>query len=200
MSERNELNDLLGDSDDEVDDDEMQISDVKNGDSRNNELNDLLGDSDHSDVEDKNDSINVEEARSKDLELILGVNNSLPVALELKATSSSKLSLPSTFEIPKEDSTFFFRTPNFIKIQTEQFERVTHNTENEKIQFGNTTAVVRWRVKRDSNGETIFDASGNPVKESNAKLIKWEDGTFQLVVGDAVFNAKMVAADSWYVS
>lgn len=46
-----------------------------------------------------------------------------------------------------------------------------------KLKVENT---MRWR--------TVFDKEGNAVKESNAKLVRWSDGTFSLHLGSEIFD------------
>ncbi len=213
MAEVDELNDLLGDSDEEketesnvkqesvnellgVDSDEEidQLSSKKIKSEIENELGD---DSDDDELkEEKLNEADSLEAKNKDLDQILGAGQT-SVETQVKSKTNSTLSIPDTYKISEQDTSFFMRTPNFIKIQSEPFDSATHNSETEKTQFGNTTSVVRWRYKRDENGDIVLDSSGIAVKESNAKLIRWDDGTYQLIVGDAVFNSKIVIADSW---
>lgn len=55
-------------------------------------------------------------------------------------------------------------------------------TDNDLIeQF--TSQSIRWRYKTDDNGNLVRDDFGQPVVESNAKLVKWSDDTYQLYVG-----------------
>jgi len=51
--------------------------------------------------------------------------------------------------------------------------------------------VIRWRYKTNSLGEQVMGADGKPVRESNARFVKWSDGVLQLVVGDEVFECTM---------
>ena len=47
--------------------------------------------------------------------------------------------------------------------------------------------MIRWRYKLDYNGDIELDNDGQPVKESNARLVKLMNGTYKLLVGDATF-------------
>ena len=40
--------------------------------------------------------------------------------------------------------------------------------------------TIRWRVD--------FDAEGNAIRESNAKLVKWSDGSLSLHLGSEIFD------------
>ena len=46
-----------------------------------------------------------------------------------------------------------------------------------KLKVENT---IRWRVD--------FDAEGNAIRESNAKLVKWSDGSLSLHLGSEIFD------------
>lgn len=39
---------------------------------------------------------------------------------------------------------------------------------------------MRWR--------TVFDKEGNAVKESNARMVKWSDGSMSLHLGSEIFD------------
>lgn len=40
--------------------------------------------------------------------------------------------------------------------------------------------TIRWR--------TVFDKEGNAVKESNARMVKWSDGSMSLHLGSEIFD------------
>ena len=42
------------------------------------------------------------------------------------------------------------------------------------------------------------DAQGNPLRESNARLVKWSDGSYQMVVGTEVFRVETPSLQNWY--
>ena len=85
-----------------------------------------------------------------------------------------------------------------MKIQPAPFESSTHDVESEKCNFGKATAVIRWRFRRDSSGSIMKDAQGNPLRESNARLVKWSDGSYQMVVGTEVFRVETPSLQNWY--
>lgn len=41
--------------------------------------------------------------------------------------------------------------------------------------------TMRWRVAKDKDGNQLFDDLGNPVRESNSRMIKWSDGRWDLL-------------------
>ena len=113
-----------------------------------------------------------------------------------KPRSSSKLCLidPHSFA---NSTAHYLRTPNFMKIQPTPFDRASHDVEAEKRSFGKATAVIRWRYRRDSSGSVMKDAEGNPLRESNARLVKWSDGSYQVVVGTEIFRVETPSLQNW---
>lgn len=193
-AKQDELNELLGGSDDEGEDNN------DNG----NELNDLLGNSDDDSVQDENanerntDTLSgQEESRSNELDQILGKADVKLSFKDTRTKTKSKVVLPVTYKVPASNQSVFVRTPNFIKIQTEAYDEALYDDKNERQLFDGSTAVVRWRIKVDERGEPVLDTRGKPVMESNARMIQWSDGSVQLVVGDAVFQCKNVDVDNW---
>ncbi|KAL9641756.1 hypothetical protein ABK040_007433 [Willaertia magna] len=70
--------------------------------------------------------------------------------------------------LPRPDSNevFYFRPPNQFQVNDEEFKQ---NEEDSNI----SPYTIRWR-KNEETGEI----------ESNARLVKYEDGTYQIFVGD----------------
>ena len=48
--------------------------------------------------------------------------------------------------------------------------------------------TLRWRVRKDENGKEI--------RESNAKIVKWDDGTMSLYLGNEIFEVSLVPLNS----
>mmetsp|Transcript_21059 Transcript_21059/g.30418 ORF Transcript_21059/g.30418 Transcript_21059/m.30418 type:complete len:503 (+) Transcript_21059:28-1536(+) len=107
---------------------------------------------------------------------------------EYSAPSHSTLCITKNRRM-SDDPQILLRTPNFLKIQSTAFDPATYNGDLENELFPQATSVIRWRYKTNSLGEKIIGADGKPIRESNARLVKWSDGSYQLVVGDEVFNA-----------
>lgn len=225
-SEINQLLGDSSDDDDEVNvplDDNQELSagevdELPEGHNSNkDELHDLLGDSDDDGdgptiTRDSYDSTSgkilideqplIATIRSvNDLDDILGARDADEVTKsptkDTKDRSMSKMVLPYTYKSKAGDSSIFVRTPNFIKIQSAEYSRLSYNPDQERQFFDGATAVIRWRLKRDADGELVCDADGIPVKESNARMVEWSDGSMQLVVGDAVFQCKGLSLDNW---
>ncbi|KAF6130928.1 hypothetical protein HJG60_007873 [Phyllostomus discolor] len=85
---------------------------------------------------------------------------------------------------------YFVKLPKFLSIEPKPFdpqyyedefadEKVLDEEERTrlKIKVENT---IRWRARRD--------AAGNEIKESNARIVKWSDGSLSLHLGSEVFD------------
>lgn len=106
--------------------------------------------------------------------------------------SRSHLTLPILTPMPPDVRQIYFKTPNTLKVQTKEFMRDSYNQEDERADMDGVHAVVRYRNKINSNGLNVV--------ESNSKLVKWSDGTYQLIVGEHVFNVNMHSNEHWYVA
>jgi len=84
----------------------------------------------------------------------------------------------------------FVKLPNFLSVEPRPFDPSTYEDEIDdeetldeegrarlKLKVENT---IRWREK--FNDEGVF------VKQSNARMIKWSDGSLSLHLGDEIFN------------
>ena len=47
--------------------------------------------------------------------------------------------------------------------------------------------VVRWRYKQNAQGG-VATTDGVQQRESNTRLVKWSDGSMQMIVGDERFD------------
>ncbi|KAM5340244.1 RNA polymerase-associated protein LEO1-like [Glossophaga mutica] len=85
---------------------------------------------------------------------------------------------------------YFVKLPKFLSIEPKPFdpqyyedefadEKVLDEEERTrlKIKVENT---IRWRAHRDE--------AGNEIKESNARIVKWSDGSLSLHLGSEVFD------------
>ncbi|XP_057576779.1 RNA polymerase-associated protein LEO1-like [Hippopotamus amphibius kiboko] len=85
---------------------------------------------------------------------------------------------------------YFVKLPKFLSIEPKPFEPHYYEDEFEdekvldeedrtrlKLKIENT---IRWRIRRDKEG--------NRIKESNARMVKWSDGSLSLHLGNEVFD------------
>ncbi|XP_077905742.1 RNA polymerase-associated protein LEO1 isoform X2 [Ictidomys tridecemlineatus] len=85
---------------------------------------------------------------------------------------------------------YFVKLPKFLSIESKPFDPQFYEDEFEdekvlyeedrtrlKLKVENT---IRWRIRRDEEGKK--------VKESNARIVKWSDGSMSLHLGNEVFD------------
>ncbi|XP_028926778.1 RNA polymerase-associated protein LEO1 isoform X3 [Ornithorhynchus anatinus] len=98
-------------------------------------------------------------------------------------------------EIPKVNTDlgndlYFVKLPNFLSVEPRPFDPQYYEDEFEdeemldeegrtrlKLKVENT---IRWRTRRDEQG--------NDIRESNARIVKWSDGSMSLHLGNEVFD------------
>lgn len=98
-------------------------------------------------------------------------------------------------EIPKVNTDlgndlYFVKLPNFLSVEPRPFDPQYYEDEFEdeemldeegrtrlKLKVENT---IRWRTRKDEEG--------NDVRESNARIVKWSDGSMSLHLGNEVFD------------
>ncbi|KAL3085263.1 hypothetical protein niasHS_010332 [Heterodera schachtii] len=90
-----------------------------------------------------------------------------------------------------EEGPYFVKMPNFLNVVSKKFDPETYEDEVEeddaldeegrrtrlKVKMENT---IRWRIVRDSQGEE--------KRESNAKIVRWSDGSMSLYLGKEIFE------------
>ncbi|POW09139.1 hypothetical protein PSTT_07071 [Puccinia striiformis] len=120
--------------------------------------------------------------------------------LEYEEDQDSHLPLPSRnlhiaeaplpnlpFPTPSDGKHWDLRIPNFLSFNPlpftdEEFlnEESNESNENDGTRLLTDQNSIRWRWQKDKEG--------NPVKQSNARVISWEDGSQSLQVGTELFD------------
>lgn len=81
------------------------------------------------------------------------------------------------------------KLPNLVGINPHAYNRETHDRDKEEEEYrGYVHNMIRWRYKTDDDGEVVRDEHGNPIRESNTRLVKWSDGSYTLHVGTEVLE------------
>ncbi|KAL7538186.1 hypothetical protein ACHAWF_006013 [Thalassiosira exigua] len=84
------------------------------------------------------------------------------------------------------------RLPNLLGINPIPYDPRTHDAEDEEERYkGCVHNMIRWRHKRmgwGPNASIARDDDGKPIMESNARLVKWSDGSYTLHVGGEVLE------------
>jgi hypothetical protein len=90
--------------------------------------------------------------------------------------------------VPDNTSVCLIRTTNVIAFQPRPFDPATFEVEEDTCLDASgkyrvprpVEAVVRWRVRRLPDG--------SEARESNARFVRWEDGTLTLMLGSEVLD------------
>jgi hypothetical protein len=131
-------------------------------------------------------------------DLLSGATSNILQTNVSKPKLTSKLCVPELQKV-SNGTKIVMKTPNFVKIQTSAYDKNIHIREKEEEMFGNATSLIRWRQKCDENGIVLLNSNGTPQMESNARVIRWSDGSHQLVVGKAVFNSNLHPLENRYI-
>ncbi|KAG7397759.1 Paf1 complex component [Phytophthora boehmeriae] len=112
-----------------------------------------------------------------------------------------KMWLPKTPKASKTAKYFISKMPNILRLVQDPYTKESIKAEMEnpsdETLYRN---YVRWRYKRDSaTGRVLLDeVTKRPLRESNAKLVQWEDGTFSMFVGkEALTLSRQKLANSF---
>ncbi|TMW64658.1 hypothetical protein Poli38472_011538 [Pythium oligandrum] len=184
---------LFSDDEDDDDDDNAKSSangkkkssggDSSNEDGKDKEMEDLFG-SDYDSEEEEFKASGIKES---------------PVREEHRATTdsyaeeyhdhggshSNEIWLPKTPKAPKSAQYYICKMPNILRLVPEAYTKqaIQEEMENpsDEMLYRN---YVRWRYQRDDDGKVKIDPqTKRPLRESNTKLVQWEDGTLTMFVG-----------------
>jgi len=96
----------------------------------------------------------------------------------------------------------FVKLPNFLSVESRPFDPDNYEDEMDedslqqqdeegrnrtKLKVENT---IRWRM--------VQDEDGNPVRQSNARIVKWSDGSMSLHLGNEIFDVHKQPLQSDY--
>ena len=91
--------------------------------------------------------------------------------------------------IPPTTTAKLVRLTNVVGVETEPFDPETYQPQEDTLvdNEGKTristpfTNIIRWR-------KVIDPETGEEKVESNARMVKWSDGSWQLLIGNEAFN------------
>jgi len=99
-------------------------------------------------------------------------------------------------EVPKINTDLgreihFVKLPNFLSVESRPFDQETYEDEMDEDQSqqdeeGRTR--LKLKVENTIRWRQSFDKEGNPIKESNARIVKWSDGSYSLHLGNEIFD------------
>ncbi|DAZ94870.1 TPA: hypothetical protein N0F65_008172 [Lagenidium giganteum] len=114
--------------------------------------------------------------------------------------ASSEVWIPKTPKAPKGTSYYICKMPNILRLvphaYTEQSIEEEMLNPSDEMLYRN---YVRWRYVRDDEGRVKMDPKTNlPMRESNTKVVQWEDGTLTMFVGkEALTLSRQKIANSF---
>ena len=99
-------------------------------------------------------------------------------------------------EVPKINTDLgreihFVKLPNFLSMESRPYDPDTYEDEldedqNQQDEEGRTR--LKLKVENTIRWRQGYDKSGNPIKESNARVVKWSDGSYSLHLGNEIFD------------
>lgn len=118
--------------------------------------------------------------RRMELTNLPGIHDTIPAITTTTIANDSK----------DEPIHFITKLPNLVAINPEPYNATTHDAEKEEEQYrGYVHNMIRWRYKtNNSSGEIMRDENGNPLRESNTRIVKWSDGSYTLHIGTEVLE------------
>lgn len=202
-----DINALFDDSDDNDDNDDIRKTVATTNNTNINDDDDfddhnvVISSSGRKIVEDDDDfdDIDPNEERQKNHEEIEQKEESMtqsedPFGIKLKQRIPIDIELPETNKIASNKFCCIAHVPKFLKFQENEFNPDVYDAKAEEATFGinSTSAVIRWKfvIDQDTN-EIKLDDNDQRIRESNAKLLKWSDGSYDIVVGNAIFHGKL---------
>ncbi|KAI9010133.1 Leo1-like protein-domain-containing protein [Hyaloraphidium curvatum] len=95
-------------------------------------------------------------------------------------------------ELPTDQQLFSARLPNYLQVEPEPFNEAEFREnlaggdgeeDDEQLRI-KLESTIRWRY----NKQGLKDEQGGVIKESNARMIRWSDGSWSLLLGDEMFD------------
>jgi len=174
IDNQDELDALFEDGDDE-DNDETN-NDNKND--KKNKSEDLFGSDDEEGGDD--DDLNLS------LERVEDDTHTEQIREQKRRSTSQSADIQEFYENPyppKDTSLIRVKLPNILSIQPKPFDPITFNDDElfeDRSGVVGLESVIRWRWVKDKYGELL--------RESNAKIYKWSDGSMYLHLGTEILE------------
>ncbi|KAG0415497.1 hypothetical protein HPB47_007339 [Ixodes persulcatus] len=84
----------------------------------------------------------------------------------------------------------FVKLPNFLSVDTRPYDPQWYEDEvdEDEVLDEEGRARLKLKVENTVRWRYIYDKLGNPVRQSNARIIKWSDGSMSLHLGSEIFD------------
>ncbi|XP_051053369.1 RNA polymerase-associated protein LEO1-like [Phodopus roborovskii] len=100
-----------------------------------------------------------------------------------------KIEIPSiTSDLGNE--LYFVKLPRFLRIEPKPFDPQLYEDEfeDEKVLYEEDKTRLKLKVENTIRWRICRDEEGYKIKESNARMVKWSDGSMSLHLGSEVFD------------
>lgn len=91
-------------------------------------------------------------------------------------------------DLPARDSIRLVRLSNILGLESQPYERSTFQPSREY--YEDEQGARRIKLTNKLRWREAVDEDGQPIRQSNARFVQWEDGTWQLLLGDEVLDVK----------
>ena len=84
----------------------------------------------------------------------------------------------------------FIKLPNFLSVDCRPFDAETYedDIDDDDVLDEEGRARLKLKVENTIRWRIGFDAEGRAIKESNARMVKWSDGSYSMHLGSEVFD------------
>lgn len=84
----------------------------------------------------------------------------------------------------------FVKLPNFLSVDTRPYDPQWYEDEvdEDEVLDEEGRARLKLKVENTVRWRYVYDKMGNPVRQSNARIIKWSDGSMSLHLGSEIFD------------
>ncbi|KAF0988563.1 hypothetical protein HZS_843 [Henneguya salminicola] len=85
---------------------------------------------------------------------------------------------------------FLTKLPNFMSVEPSLFDKETYEAEPFQDEFTDDEGRIRLKLKIENTirYRNIYNDDGTVSSESNARIVKWSDGSLTLHVGSEIFD------------
>ncbi|KAL3149138.1 hypothetical protein ABBQ32_001974 [Trebouxia sp. C0010 RCD-2024] len=91
-------------------------------------------------------------------------------------------------DLPARDSIRLVRLSNILGLESQPYDPSTFQVSQEY--YTDTQGTRRIKLTNQLRWREVVDDEGQPARQSNARFVQWEDGTWQLLLGDEVLDVK----------
>lgn len=91
-------------------------------------------------------------------------------------------------DLPARDSIRLVRLSNILGLESQPYDASKFQVSQEY--YTDEQGTRRIKLTNQLRWREVVDREGQSMRQSNARFVKWEDGTWQLLLGDEVLDVK----------